>query len=669
MTRPSAFGSAPLERRHGKRDLRIAFEAGARQPDLSNAVKAALPAKLDPQLATLSSTPPAGSGWLVEAKLDGYRIMARIERGKARLLTRGGHDWTGRMSSLAVEVEALGIASGWLDGEIVVMNSAGVPEFNALQTAIDSGSGERIQYFVFDAPFLGGLDLRQVPLWSRRAALKQLFADQPQGRVHYSEDFAIAPAQMLEAACRMGLEGVMAKREDSSYVSSRTGNWLKLKCSLRQEFVVVGFTDRNNSPGEVGGLLLAYHDDGELRYAGSVGTGWDAQTGRDLHARLATLEVKKPVLDAAAVKPGRWSKRSAGSERWVEPRLVAEVSFTEWTAEGHVRHPVFKGLRDDKPAGAVTREAALGSATRAKPAAPSPTAPSVKVSNPDRVIDPDTGSTKLDLVRFYESVADWILPHLKNRPVSLVRAPHGVTGQLFFQKHPESKMPGLRSLDPALWPNHNALLAIDDADALLAAAQMNTIELHTWNSTTKKIDYPDRVIFDLDPGEGITWAQLQEAAVLTRTMLTALGLESWLKTSGGKGLHVVVPLAPRFRYEVVKGFSQAVVQHMARTIPQRFVAKAGGGNRVGKIFIDWIRNGHAQTTATAFSARARPGLGVSMPVGWDDLAGLKSGSQWTIRTACEYLSFQQVDPWTDYWRCRQTLAAAMKALGYQPPPA
>ncbi|MDB5947970.1 MAG: ATP-dependent ligase LigD phosphoesterase module / ATP-dependent ligase LigD polymerase [Ramlibacter sp.] len=637
-----------------------------RPPDLSNAVKAPLPALLEPQLATLTSTPPVGNGWLVEAKFDGYRILARIERGKARLITRGGHDWTGRMASLARAVEALGIASGWLDGEIVVMNADGVPDFNALQNAIDAADSEQIQYFLFDAPFLGGLDLRRVPLWSRRAVLRQQFAGKAAGPVHYSEDFAIASAQMLEAACRMGLEGVMAKREDSTYVSARTESWLKLKCSLRQEFVVVGFTDRSNSPGEVGGLLLAYHEDGELRSAGSVGTGWNAQTAGELHARLAALQVEKPVFDAAAIRPGRWSKRAAGAERWVEPRLVAEVSFSEWTPEGHVRHAVFKGLREDKPAGAITREAALGG-TQPRSVPARPVAPSVKVTNPERVIDPGTGLTKLDLVRFYESVADWILPHLKDRPVSLVRAPDGITGQLFFQKHPESKMPGLRVLDPSLWPNHNALLAIDDVDALLAAAQMNTIELHTWNSTTRKIDHPDRVIFDLDPGEGVTWPGLQEAAGLTRTMLAALGLESWLKTSGGKGLHVVVPLAPKLRYEVVKGFSQALVQHMAKTIPQRFVARAGGGNRVGKIFIDWIRNGHAQTTASAFSARARPGLGVSMPVSWDDLAGLTTGAQWTIVTARDYLSSRQADPWADYWASKQTLPAAMKALGYRPP--
>jgi len=292
---------------------------------------------------------------------------------------------------------------------------------------------------------------------------------------------------------------------------------------------------------------------------------------------------------------------------------------------------------------------------------------SVKVTHPDRVIDPSTGLKKLDLVRYYESVADRMLPHLEHRPVALVRGPSGITGQLFFQKHDDKlSIPGMRELDPALWPGHAAMLEVPNADALVNAAQMNVIEFHTWNSTTKNIERPDRIVFDLDPGEGVAWARVQEAATLTRTMLTELGLESWLKTSGGKGLHVLVPLAPRLDYEAVKGFSQAVVQHLAQTIPSRFVSKSGSANRVGKIFVDYLRNGLGATTAAAFSARARPGLGVSMPVSWDQLPALKSGSQWTIATAREYLSFQKSDPWAGFWKSRQTLTAAMKTLGYKP---
>ena len=322
---------------------------------------------------------------------------------------------------------------------------------------------------------------------------------------------------------------------------------------------------------------------------------------------------------------------------------------------------MFESLRNDKPAREVSRERAAAAARPSDAAGVANTA-GIKVTNPDRVIDASTGLTKLALFRYYDSIAERILPHLKDRPVSLVRAPEGIAGELFFQKHPETKMPGLRELDAALWPGHAALLGIDTREALLAAAQMNTVELHTWNSTTRHIDQPDRMIFDLDPGEGVGWAQVQEAAILTRTILTELGLECWLKTSGGKGLHVVVPLVPKLDYDVVKRFSQAIVQHLAKTIPQRFVAKSGGTNRVGKIFVDYLRNGHGQTTAAAFSARSRPGLGVSMPVAWEQLSQLKSGAQWTIQTAREYLSFEQVDPWAGYWTKRQTLAAGMKKL-------
>lgn len=316
----------------------------------------------------------------------------------------------------------------------------------------------------------------------------------------------------------------------------------------------------------------------------------------------------------------------------------------------------------------IIRERAADGVDQA-PAEPprQPTASAVKISNADRVIDPTSGLTKLDLVRYYESVAEWMLPHLKNRPCSLVRGPTGVTGQLFFQKHAEkTSMPGIRELSTQLWPGHDALLEVGTVQALAGAAQMNVIEFHTWNSMAKAIDKPDRMIFDLDPGEGTTWAHIQEAAVLMRAMLTELGLESWLKTSGGKGLHVVVPLAPRLGYPAVKGFSEAIVRHMARTIPSRFVSKSGPSNRIGKLFIDYLRNGHGATTAAAFSARARPGLGVSMPIGWDQLNEIKSGAQWTVATAREYLSFQQADPWAGYWKARQPLGAAMKALGFKP---
>ena len=651
------------------RSPRTAAQVGTNDRDAEEAERAfhsapsiGLPASLSPQLATLATELPRDGEWTYEIKFDGYRILARIEAGQVRLFTRNGHDWTDRMVSLAHQIEELDIDSGWLDGEAVVMGGDGLPNFNALQNAFDKTGTESILYFAFDVPFLDGKDLRSLSLKQRRTLLQQRLRASDLERVRFSEAFGGDGASILKSACGMGLEGVMAKRLDAPYELRRSTSWLKLKCNRRQEFVIGGFTDRSDGGREVGSLLLGVYDEnGSLRSAGSVGTGWDAKTSSALWKQLVKLVVSKSPFDARyAPTKGRWSRRQLGSERWVQPRLVAEVSFAEWTPDGSVRHAKFEGLRTDKPAADVRRED--GTSRVVGTTAPA-TRSSVKVSNADRVIDPSTGLTKLDLVRYYESVADWILPHLAGRPTSLVRGPTGVGGELFFQKHGDKiGIPGIRELDPSLWPGHAALLEIPTAEALTGAAQINVIEFHTWNAKATHIDKPDRVIFDLDPGEGVTWQQIQEAAVLTRAMLGELGLQCWLKTSGGKGLHLVAPLSPRADYETVNRFSKAVVVHMAKAIPARFVAKSGGGNRVGKIFIDYLRNGHGATTAAAFSARSRPGLGVSMPVAWDDLMTLKGGAHWTITTAREHLSLRRADPWGAYWESKQTLGKAIKRL-------
>jgi bifunctional non-homologous end joining protein LigD len=660
---PPARTSAPRRAAARKSAGSLAAIAGAR--------KAPLPETLSPQLATLATGVPPSGEWFYEIKFDGYRLMARLEHGKARLITRGGHDWSDKMPGLVRELEALKIDSGWLDGEIVVLGENGAPSFNALQKSFDRHTGgDAIVYFVFDVPFLAGHDLREVPLVQRRQVLKALLADRTAQQVRFSADFDADPAVILSSACAMNMEGVIAKRGDAPYTSRRTDSWLKLKCKLRQEFVVCGYVDRSDGAPQIGSLLLGvYADDGALLSVGSVGTGWDTAEAGALKLELAKIETGKVPFAAGVAKPGRWSKRVSGSERWVKPTLVAEVEFAEWTPDGQIRHASYVALRSDKPARAIVRERAktLAGAAPLAPAAKT-AVPALKVSHGERVIDPASGLTKLDLVRYYESVAAWILPHLAGRPCSLVRGPDGVGGTLFFQKHGEKiGIPGIKELPAALWPGHGALLEIASAEALRGAAQMNVIEFHTWNSIAKKIDQPDRMIFDLDPGEGTAWPHIQEAALLVRGLLHELGLVAWLKTSGGKGLHVVVPLTPKLGYDVVKGFSQAVVQHLARVIPTRFVAKSGATNRVGKLFVDYLRNGHGATTAAAFSARARPGLGVSMPVGWDELASLTSGAQWTVLTARDHLSFQRADPWAGYAAQRQTLTEAMARLGYKPP--
>ncbi|WP_341318021.1 DNA ligase D [Paraburkholderia sp. IMGN_8] len=621
--------------------------------DLTYATPAPMPEQIKPQLATLATSLPTGGDWIVETKFDGYRILARFDKGRVRLFTSGGHDWTKELKNLAVEVEKLDLASAWLDGEIVVLKD-GIPDFNALQSAIDESVGESLVYFVFDLIYLDGQDLRKVPLWSRRARLAQLIENAGE-RIRYSEDFAAPPAEIFKAAGELGLEGLVFKRRDAPYVSGRTQTWFKAKCRLRQEFVICGFTSRSGASAEVGSLLLGYYDAGRLCDGGSVGTGWDAKTARDLWTRLTPLEVPSAPFDVNLPKRRRWSRRAPGSEHWVQPVLVVEVAFAEWTPDGHVRQASFKGLRFDKSPGDITREAATTVASMP--------APQIKVTHPDRVIDPTTGITKLDLVRYYASVAQWLLPHLKDRPLAMLRAPAGINEEMFFQKHAEAtRMPGLKEHDPNLWPGHRTLLTVDTLDALLSAAQMNVVEFHTWNSTVQRLDRPDRVIFDLDPGEELKWGQMQEAALLVHTLLSELGLKAWLKTSGGKGLHIAVPLMPKQDYDAVKGFSRAFVRHLAKTIPERFSATPGPSHRVGKVFVDYLRNGMGQTTVAAFSSRARPGMGVSMPVSWDQLSAMKSGAQWTVLTAREYLSFQTQDPWADYWSTRQALASAMKRL-------
>ncbi len=637
---------------------------------IASAVKAPLPEKLQPQLATLAAGVPATGDWLYEIKFDGYRIMARIAKGKVALITRGGHDWSSKMPALVSELETLGIDSAWLDGEIVVLDDNGRPSFNKLQKSFDRRTdSDGIDYFLFDIPYFEGYDLRGVALVERRRILKAFLDEKTTQHVRYSADFEGEPASILESACKMKLEGVIAKRADSPYSSRRGETWLKLKCKLRQEFVIAGYTDRSDGSAQIGSLLLGvYSDKGDLVSVGSVGTGWNSTEAAELKKKLTKLEVPNTLFTSGAGKPGRWSKRVAGSERWVNPKLVAEVEYAEMTTDGQIRHASYVALRADKAPKTVRRETAkntLGDGTPVLPAGKG-SAGTIKVSNADRVIDTTTGVTKLELVRYYESVADFIIPHLKGRPCSLVRGPTGVAGQLFFQKHSErTAIPGVKDMDQALWPGHDALLEVSTRKALAGAAQMNVIEFHTWNSTVKAIDKPDRMIYDLDPGEGTSWEHIQEAAMLVRGFLQQLGLESWLKTSGGKGLHVVVPLAPKLDYATVKTFSKSVVEHIARVIPTRFVAKSGPGNRVGKLFVDYLRNGHGATTVAAFSARARPGLGVSMPVSWEDMPKIKSGAQWTIATAREHLSFQTVDPWSDYWKSKQTLTAAMKTLGFK----
>ncbi|WP_255593205.1 DNA ligase D [Acidovorax sp. sic0104] len=629
-------------------------------PPPTKAPRAPLPAQLSPQLATLVDRPPADTeDWIWELKFDGYRLLARVERGKARLYTRNGHDWTDRMPVLASAIAGLPIRSGWLDGEVMVQDAHGIPDFQALQNAFDGQSTESLVFYVFDLPFADGHDLRGLPLLERRERLRQILqGGGDTSRVRFSEAFEAAPGDLVSSACKLGFEGVIGKLKRGTYSPRRSAEWIKLKCSHRQEFVIGGYTDPQGSRTGIGSLLLGVHDDaGALRYAGNVGTGFSERVLGELHAKLRALAIhQNPFADP----------RSLGKNvHWVGPILLAEVSFAGWTKEGKVRHAVFHGLRTDKPPQAIVQEKPESlEATRAdkKKRTATPVAGALRVSHPDRVIDPSTGLTKIGLIRYYATVAPLLMEHLKGRPVSLVRAPDGVDGPHFFQKHLDTgTMPGVRALPQALDPGHPPLLEVASADGLLSAAQMNAVEFHTWNARKDMIARPDRITFDLDPGEGVPWEHMQEAATLVRAMLTELGLPAFLKTSGGKGLHVVVPIKRLHDWGTVKAFSQAVVQHLADTIGQRFVAKSGPKNRVGKIFVDYLRNGFGATTASAWTARARSGMGVSVPVAWDELDELASGAHWSVQNIGPRLPVGN-GPWQGYGGAAVSISAAMKTL-------
>ncbi|WP_309677817.1 DNA ligase D, partial [Pseudomonas sp.] len=574
----------------------------------------------------------------------------------------------------AEALAALGLESAWLDGEMVVADEQGVPDFQALQNAFDSGRSGNIVYYLFDMPYLNGVDLREVPVEERRVALSTVLNPNKDPLLRFSDAFSEEPEALLNSACQMQMEGLIGKRLGSPYVSRRSSDWIKLKCKHRQEFVVVGFTDPKGSRNAFGALLLGLHDrdSGELRYAGKVGTGFNETTLKRIYEQLKPLQTKK----ISVVNPP--SGFDAKGVHWLKPTLLAEVAFAEMTKEGSVRHAVFHGLRDDKPAEDITEErpkavktSAAKKTTAEKPSTPAQKkaapAPSqiglsegkVRITHPDRVIDASSGTTKVQLAEYYASVAEWILPELKDRPVALVRAPDGIAGELFFQKNAERlAIPGITTLDKAL--TGQPVMIINNAEALIGAVQMSTVELHTWNATSDNLDKPDRFVLDLDPDPALPWKSMVEATQLTLSVLDELGLKAFLKTSGGKGIHLVVPLTRKLGWDEVKDFSHAIVSHMAKLLPERFSAVSGPKNRVGRIFIDYLRNGLGATTICAYAVRTREGLPVSVPIFREEVGELKGGNQWNVHTVHERLAEVGDEPWKDLKKTRQSITAEMR---------
>jgi bifunctional non-homologous end joining protein LigD len=616
---------------------------------------------------------PAGKEWLHEIKFDGYRAVTSIGGGNVVIRTRKGLDWTDKFSPLVDPLASLPCESALLDGEVAVVDKEGHTNFSALQAALKSGRGG-FAYYLFDLLQLDGKDLRRLPLSARKAKLRELISDLPKNSpLVFSDDIKGSGEEVFAHACDMKLEGIVSKRVDDPYRSARTQSWLKIKCGIEQEFVIVGW--RKSKRGRAfSSILLAVREEGELRYCGRVGTGYT-------EARLADLstQFRKHARKTSPV-PGvpREILRDA---HFVEPALVAEVSFRGWTADGMIRQGSFKGLRTDKPANEVVREEPMATKKAAKvarkskssPARPARTAkvsPSEKesdsiegvhITHPDRVLFADHNVTKRELADYYLEVAERMLPHIENRPLALVRCPQGSGKQCFFQKHANPGWPEelhkVRIKEKSATDDY---LYVKDIAGVIAAVQMGVLELHLWCSEADAVEEPNRMVFDFDPDEGLDFAHVKQAAKDMRKRLSDLGLESFPMVTGGKGIHVVVPLRRGHSWDEHRNFAEALARVMEEEEPGRFVANMSKKKRVGKIFVDYLRNTRGATAIAPFSTRARKGAHVAWPVSWDGFGKLKDAHPASVWDAAKKLP--KADPWQDYFKVKQALPIG-KLLG------
>jgi len=603
------------------------------------AKKAAMPDFIAPQLATLKPQAPTGKGWVHEIKFDGYRLQARLVTGKVRLLTRSGLDWTNKFGQAVPKALAgLPAEQAVIDGELVVEGSGGASDFSALQADLSAGRTDRFVFFAFDLLHLDGKDMRSAGLLDRKAALERLLKDAPDP-LRYSDHFEEDGEIVLRHACRLSLEGLVSKRVNGKYRSGRGKDWIKSKCADRQEMVVGGYVPSSTSDKAIGSLVLGVFENGKLRHVGRVGTGFSRLVAEDLYKRLHAMERETSPF------AGRLDATTRRGVRFVKPRLVAEVEFRDWTADGRVRHAAFRGLREDKPAKEVVREGEAATADKAQ----GQVKPKVKLTHPDRVYWKDAGITKEGLASYYAQAWRFMAPHVVQRPLALMRCPGGTTQQCFFQKHGWKGMNGeiLTVVDPQD-EKENTLIAIDSLDGLIGLVQGAALEIHPWQSSLDDLERPDQMVIDLDPGDGVEWQTVLDAAREVRQRLADAGLESFVKTTGGKGLHVVAPLKPKVGWDEVKAFARGIADAMEADDQDRFIAKATKAEREGRIFVDYLRNGRNNTAIAPYSTRARKGATVAMPLGWDELAPSIESGHFTVGNAMARLNNLPADPWADF---------------------
>jgi bifunctional non-homologous end joining protein LigD len=655
-------------RKNGKSDFTDA---------ISDAPKEKLPAFIAPQLASLAKTPPPGDGWLHELKLDGYRIQARFDRAAkntVQLLTRTGLDWTHRMKSIAEAVATLPAQSALLDGEVVVLTSDGLASFAALQAAFQDKSKEELTYFVFDLLHLDGRNLRGLPLVERKRILTALLEGNADEGLRLSEDIDGDGAHIFSKACDLGAEGIISKLGRAKYSSGRSGAWQKLKCYLEQELIIGGFTLPSNGTYGVGALLLGYYRDGKLVYAGRTGTGFTQKTHRMMRDRLEKLIREGPAFDEIPRNVRR-------GVRWVRPDLVAQISFAAWTADHLVRQAAFKGLREDKPAKEVTRETPGKGTGAASPpdkkkasashkpktyaAARTATPPTsdntdlpIRLTHPEKTLDSVSGLTKEQLARYYLAVSERMLPHIAGRPLTLVRCPEGSGKPCFYQKHSNQMLPAdFKSIDVVdkKTGKPEPYITLSTTKAIVELAQVGVLEIHPWGSRNDSLEKPDRIVFDLDPDAAIPWKTLAAAADEVRRRLSKIGLESFLKTTGGHGLHVVVPIRAEHLWAEVKQFAHEFAQGMERDEPSLYLTKMTKAARKGKIYLDYLRNERGATSIAPYSPRAREGAPVALPLKWSELKA-QERPRFLVSDLTKWKKRLEDDPWSEMPGLKQRLS-------------
>jgi bifunctional non-homologous end joining protein LigD len=628
-----------------------------KNPLLKTAPKEPQPDFIAPQLALEATSPPASGEWLHELKLDGYRVQARKSGGAVTLLTRKGLDWTNRMKPVAEAVAALPVHTATLDGEVVVLGPDGNSSFADLQASFQDDAAHPLTYFAFDLLHLDGHNTRSLPLRDRKALLASILPANDD-TLRLSEHLEGTGETIFHHACQLHAEGIISKRAEAPYRSSRSADWLKSKCLREQEFVVAGYTLSTEGHDRIGSLLLGYYEGKRLIYAGRTGTGFTQKLKRDLLTRLSKLKLDKPAFQHIPAE----ARRGA---HWTKPQLVAQVRFATWTADNLVRQAAFLGLREDKPASEVTREApaiapkpkqssshrpATAHAPRQLTHAAEPTQSATtpyRLTHPDKILDPESGLTKRQLADYYAAIAQHILPHIANRPLSIVRCPDGAGKPCFFQKHVNAMLPkGIGSVDvpDKKTGKPEPYITLDTPEAFIGLAQMGVLEIHPWGSKNDDLEHPDRLIFDLDPDETLPWTTLCSAAAEVRRRLKAAGLVSFLKLTGGKGLHIVAPIAPTLTWPELKDAAHRFVQTMERANPALYLTKMSKAARAGKIYLDYLRNERGATAVAPFSPRARLGAHVSLPLPW---SALKETTRpvFAVRDFATWSKRLRPDPW------------------------